>query len=132
MITSRFNCLYAGEEPNARWAVELLDRFGTDEKLRLQVSAARELLSGSARAQMSMQGFIDRPGGILLKPIFAQAMQDQEADRETAVTALEVLDEFISEVDLRRKQLRRVSGGPASATSASSGGGRGRRLNGGI
>lgn len=56
----------------------------------------------------------------MLKPIFAQAMEDQEADRATALTALEVLEEFISEADLRRGQLRRLRSELASAAAASS------------
>ena len=94
--------------------MDLPDRMVADEKMRQQVSSARELLSGSARAQMSMQGLIERPGGIVLKAVFAPAMADQDGDRRAAVTALEVLEEFISEVDVRREQLRRQ---PASAAA---------------
>ena len=102
-----------GGGAKARWAADLFDQLEADEKMRQQVSAARELLSGTAQVQMTMQGLLDRPGGGVLRPIFAQAMEDQEADRATARMALEVLDEFVSEADLRRGRLHRRRGEPA-------------------
>ena len=94
------------------------ERYGKDEKLQLQVAAARKFLSQSVVCQMRISEVCNRPGAGPLQKILEGALQDQAADMHTAQEILNVLDELASEDDLH--ELRAGTPG-ASASSAPAG-----------
>ena len=94
------------------------ERYGKDEKLQLQVEAARKLLSESLGCQMRISEVCNRPGGGPLKKILEDAFEDQAGDMHTAQEMLHVLDELAAEDDLH--ELRAGTAG-ASASSAPAG-----------
>ena len=68
-------------------------RYRLDEKLRLQVNAARALLSESMGCQMKISELCARPGAGVLRPIFDHVLKDQALDMLTAQQILNVLDD---------------------------------------
>ena len=75
------------------------DRLRNDEMMRRQVDAAQRLFFGAVQTQMNMTSLFERPGGSVLRSIFATAFHEQELDMLNAQQMLSVLDEFVSSSD---------------------------------
>ena len=62
---------------------QVLDGYRNDEKIRIQVASALEILSASTLTIIRMEEILERPGAIVLEPIFRFAIDQQERDRLT-------------------------------------------------
>ena len=75
-------------------------RLSEDEKLKIQVEAARKLLSESINCQMKISEVCRRPGGGVLNTILSEALQGQVDDMYTAQEIMNVLDELTQRKDM--------------------------------